>query len=150
MAEGCNRLPIPVLRRLALGLVGFHYDRQNGAYRRDDLVIDEETLDAMTDEDFHYRLHALAEEVCMADQVIACSQFGYGPPAPGVTVTVERGQVFALQGHAGDQLLLERHYVRPLPDNAEVVRCEVCGTPFVEGLPEHMIARHGGGGKEAA
>jgi len=58
--------------------------------------------------------------------------------------------VFELRGFANDQLLLARGYVRPLADHAQVVCCEVCGTPFVEGLPEHMAGRHGGGGREVA
>jgi hypothetical protein len=36
MAERCARLPRPVVRRLALGRLGFHYDRHAGA---DDVVL---------------------------------------------------------------------------------------------------------------
>jgi hypothetical protein len=144
MDDRCPTMPTPVRRRLALGRLGFHWDREEGAYRRAAERIDEEALDRMDEDTFHRCLHRWAgEEACMADQVVAAMSFGYGPPAPGVTVTVERGQVFALEGHAGDQRLLALGYVRALADNAPVVRCEVCGTPFVEGLPEHMSKRHG-------
>jgi hypothetical protein len=144
MDDLCTAIPTPVRRRLALGRLGFTWDRQAGGYRRGELVIDEETLDAMTDEDFHHRLHALAgEEVCMANQVVAAMTFGYGPPAPGVTRTVERGEIFELAGYANDALLEARGYVRRLPEGCPVERCPVCGLAFVEGLPEHMARRHG-------
>jgi hypothetical protein len=146
MAERCDRLPRPVVRRLALGRLGFRWDRVAGAYRRDDASIGEEALDRMDEDTFHRRLHTWAgEEACMINQVVANMPFGYGPPVgvAGETLALERGRVFELRGFANDGLLVERHYVRPLAEGAKVVCCEVCGTPFVEGLPEHMAGRHG-------
>jgi hypothetical protein len=144
MDDRCTTMPSPVVRRIALGRLGFHWDRMVGAYRRDAEIIDEEALDMMDEDTFHRSLHTWAgEEACMANHVVASMSFGYGPAAPGVTRIVERGEVFALEGHAGDQRLLALGYCRPLADTAQVVRCEVCGTPFVEGLPEHMSKRHG-------
>jgi hypothetical protein len=146
MAERCDRLPTPVLRRLALGRLGFRYDRHAGAWGRDAIVLAEEALDTMAEEDFHQCLHVWAgEERCMRNQVVANMPFGYGPPVgvAGETLALERGQVFTLQGFANDQLLLARGYVRPLAEGCPVVRCDICGVNFVEGLPEHRAGRHG-------
>jgi hypothetical protein len=81
----------------------------------------------------------------MGSKVIANSAFQYGPPVgmAGETLALERGRVFALRGFANDQLLMERGYIRPLAEGAPVVRCEVCGLAFVEGLPEHQARQHG-------
>jgi hypothetical protein len=144
MDDLCPTMPTPVRRRLALGRLGFRWDRVAGAYRRDDESIGEEALDRMDEHEFHHRLHLWAgEEGCMADKVVAAMSFGYGPPAPGVTRTVERGEIFELAGYANDALLEARGYVRRLPEGCPVERCPVCGLAFVEGLPEHMARRHG-------
>jgi hypothetical protein len=115
---------------------------------RDEVVIAEEVLDAMAEADFHQRLHLWAgEEGCMATRVIAHQHFQYGPAVgePGVTLTLERGQLFELQGFANDRLLEERGYVRRLPEHFPVQRCAICGALFAEGLREHQGKRHGGG-----
>jgi hypothetical protein len=147
----CTTMPTPVRRRLALGRLGFRWDRVAGAYRRDEEIIGEEALDRMDEDAFHAHLHTWAgEERCMANQVVANMPFGYGPPVgvAGETLALERGRVFTLRGFANDQLLVDRHYVRPLPDHAQVVCCPVCGVDFVEGLSEHQARQHGP--KEAA
>ena len=98
MAERCDRLPSPVVRRIALGRLGFHYDRHAGAWVRDALAIAEETLDTIGEEDFHRCLHTWAgEERCMAVKVVANSPFQYGPPVgvAGETLALERGRVLA-------------------------------------------------------
>jgi hypothetical protein len=144
MAACQEWLPTPVRRRLALARLGFHYDCHAGAWCRDGdgLGIDEETLDAMDDHAFHRLVHELVgEEHCMANKVVANRSFEYGPPSGGHAL--DRGEIFELGGFTHDQLLLDKYSIRPLTESCQVVRCEVCGRAFVEGLPEHMSKRHG-------
>jgi hypothetical protein len=81
----------------------------------------------------------------MVNKVVANQAFGYGPPVgvAGETLALARGEIFELRGFANDRLLMERGYIRPLAEGAQVVGCEVCGVTFVEGLREHQAARHG-------
>jgi len=52
MDDRCTAMPTPVVRRIALGRLGFTWDRVAGAYRRAEERIDEEALDLMDEDTF--------------------------------------------------------------------------------------------------
>lgn len=69
--------------------------------------------------------------------------FGYG--VPGTTErSLDRGQVFKLEGLANDKLLVDLAYVAEVPVGSSTYACRLCGAEFIDmGMRDgHARFRH--------
>jgi hypothetical protein len=64
--------------------------------------------------------------------VAATLAFSYG------ALALDPGQVFALQGAANDQKLLDHHYVQEVAEGVPIGECLMCGARFLA----DALARH--------
>ena len=83
----------------------------------------------------------------MGQRVAASWPMSYGPP--GADRELDLGEIFELTDCPHDQLLLDKHYVRRIPDDAATVPCPVRGGEFTRDfeVTQHVIRQHGGEGR---